>query len=510
MLKDGPVNAALIRLSIFALRAVAPVSLFYTALRLYQFATCASCTISYQWTADIWLFSEALFFLTVYLPRRFIINMPSAPYMPLATRKARRDVLIKTWDSTPDPHRYLSLYFYGTPVAELSRGDVKEWLVWRLWNQRSGASLDPDELEEYLQYTEDVLQHHFRKGPSEHKSMAVTLDPVRMVHRPLLWYALFVGSADTVACISLYLFSFRFHRYSRLGIFQSLPFRPVLLFSNHKSPSKSFSYWLLPHTSNDKTKLPIVFVHGVGVGLHFYLAFLKDLLPHCQEHGIGILCLEIHQVCSRVTFPLPSPEDITIEMLRILDHHSWHKVVMVTHSYGSVVAAHMLKDALAAARLGPLIFADPVCFSFHPPEVAFNFLRRKPKSASEWQLWYFASMDPDVSRVLTRSFRWSESSLWREDVENRRGERTTVFLAGKDIITDVDTTGAYLARTVGKGKWYGEPIVSKMNEAWKAVNWTGKKSLEVVYSPRLNHAELFEEEEERSLLCRVVKAYTVR
>jgi pimeloyl-ACP methyl ester carboxylesterase len=255
-------------------------------------------------------------------------------------------------------------------------------------------------------------------------------------------------------------------------------------------------------------------VHGIGVGLHFYLPFLAELEKHCKETGVGLIALEVLAICNRMTGPLPTPDEIAEAITRILDYHGWEKCVLVTHSYGSALAAHIMRYPAAREKIGPMVFVDPVAFSFHPPDVAWNFLRRQPRTASQWQLWYFASMDPDVARTLTRNFRWADSSLWRDDLEERvegREEedmRVTVMVSGADIITDVPTLGEYLIREPGKQKWYHSRKAEGSDQAWMEREWTGKDLLEVVYVPGLNHAEIFEEETPRHLLKRIIEAYT--
>ncbi|KPI39877.1 uncharacterized protein AB675_11475 [Cyphellophora attinorum] len=547
MLKDGPLNTLLIRLGILVLRLIAPSSIIYTLFRLSHLLNFASYDTyknnntfgpPYVLLPDIYLALEAAFYLLFALPRSYILNRAAPAPSPLKTAQERREVLERTWDATPEPRRYLEGYFCGLSVKVLRSEDVRDWLRWRLWgvfSKRKEAGhgddggddgggdvvVDEDEVNDYLSYTEEVLGHRFREGRSGRSFMAVTHEPVVFVHRPLLWYVLFIGSADTLACVMLWMYGFRFYRPSRWTFFKSFPLRPVVLLSSNSAPSETFTYWMLPHTSKDPKHQPVMFVHGVGVGLHFYLPFLRALLPHCRAHGIGIICLEVNQVCSRITNALPAPLQIVAEINQILEYHGWQhrRPVLLTHSYGSVIASHLLYDIGSREKFGPLIFADPVCFSFHPPDVAFNFLRRKPKSASEWQLWYFASMDPDVGRCMTRRFRWQESSLWRQGVEGRgkkyrEAGRVTVLLSGKDIITDVETTGAYLTRSRGKdggsdGKWYRQSMAERMDGKWKERKWTGKEGLEVVYLPGLNHAEIFEEERERALLVEIVKTYSL-
>jgi pimeloyl-ACP methyl ester carboxylesterase len=563
MLKDGPINRFSISTAILSLRAVAPASICYVLARLLwarvggrrggerapvPYAAISTAAISLSAilvkSLDVFCKAEALFFLGVYLPRRWIINRSSTtvaasgrsgaaaasdtPYMPLTTEEARRELFIRAWEATPDPRKYLSLYFYGADVSTLHRGDLAAWLAWRLWNREpEHADVDRAELEYYISYTEDeVLQcPELPEGRSGARFMAVTNEPVRMCHRPLLWYAL-VAAVDTIACMGMWKLGFTWHARS-FEVVRSFPFRPLSAFAS-TSPSSHFSYWHLPHTSKDAQCLPVVFIHGIGVGLHFYLPLLSELLPHCRKHGIGIVALELLPVSNRITSPLPSAEETLTALLHILDSHQWRRCVLLTHSYGSVLGAYMLRDRRTRSRIRDLIFVDPVAFSFHPPEVAFNFLRRRPRTASERQLWYFASMDPDVAQTLTSRFRWVESSLWRENLEEHaaawdRGggdetcrSRTTVLLAGADIITDVETLGAYLTRpplsasnvdALERSKWFKEPASTRFDSKWKSKAWSGAEPLAVVYSPGLNHAEAFEVPATRSLITRIITSY---
>jgi len=289
----------------------------------------------------------------------------------------------------------------------------------------------------------------------------------------------------------------------------SFPIRPLSFLGTHRSNGQYLSYWYRPHKSTDR--LPILFIHGIGVGLYFYTDFISQF---ASETDVGMIALEILPISSRVTHPPLRPEQMTLEIQNILRKHGWDRCMLMTHSYGSVIAAQILHDPSTASLVGPLLFVDPVAFSFHTPQVSWNFLRRKPRTASEIQLQYFASLDPGVVQALTRSFVWVENSLWREDVEERSGGgdiedgRCTVALAGKDIITDTETLGLYLTRDRHHGrKWYEQPL-SFSTQEWKSEQWTGNKRLELIWFPEANHAEIFDTKADRDRLMPVIKSYT--
>lgn len=309
------------------------------------------------------------------------------------------------------------------------------------------------------------------------------------------------------------LYGFTHYRLPRRRLFTNFPFRILSLFARQKSSSNHISYWYRPNILNNHT--PVLFIHGIGIGLHTYLPFFAQYLHTMPE--TGIIAIEIPAISSRISYPMLPSREMVQEILQILRSHNWTSVVLATHSYGSVVAAHLLHDPESSVLIDNLLFVDPVAFSFHTPDVAFNFLRRKPRTASEIQLQYFASTDPDVSRALTRSFVVAENLLWREDVEHRtltndrtqRRLKTTVAICGRDIITDTVHLGRYLTRQEREdGKWYRETEGTNDNDSWMRSEWTGEKVLEMIWFPELNHAECFNDHAHRQVLVDVLEAYS--
>jgi pimeloyl-ACP methyl ester carboxylesterase len=180
----------------------------------------------------------------------------------------------------------------------------------------------------------------------------------------------------------------------------------------------------------------------------------------------------------------------------ILERHGLEKVVLVSHSYGSVVSTHLLQDPITAAKIGPMLFVDPVTFLLHLPDVAYNFTARKPKSTNEHQLYYFASVDMMVAHTLARHFFWAHNLLWKEDL---RGRDVTVSLGGRDLIVDTETVGKYLN---------GKDLKSEDTQ-WKDHTWTGS-GLETVWWPTVDHAQVFERKEGRHKLANVLREYCKR
>ena len=305
-----------------------------------------------------------------------------------------------------------------------------------------------------------------------------------------------VSVVDTITYGSLLFHSFHFHRLSLGRTFTVFPFRPLTLFSLKQTPSRMLSYWHRPHTS--KSRLPILFIHGIGIGLYPYVNFLAEL-NHANEEDeidgeVGIIALEIMCISFRITTAPMGKEEMCGDIQKILEKHGWDKCVLITHSYGSVISTHLLRTPATASMIGPVLLIDPVSFLLHLPDVAYNFIVRKPRRANEHQLYYFASMDMGVSHTLARHFFWSENILWKQDLQ---GRLATVVLGGQDLITNTQAVGRYLTQD-------GAP--DPRDDSWKERAWEGR-DLDLLWFESLDHAQVFDSKNNRRKLVDVVREY---
>ncbi|KIJ67990.1 hypothetical protein HYDPIDRAFT_83194 [Hydnomerulius pinastri MD-312] len=450
-----------IRAAIFGLRLVAPASLLYLT---WEVAGQPHKRTSLKLSLGIYASIEAAFFLFVYLPRRYHLQKARAALAalhPPTSREERRALFLKCSE-------YLSANYPAGWFLDqgFQRDNVVEWLLWALFSSPVTTQLEEweDEIEEYVTAIENLLGREIRAGYNKDTPcMRLTLDPVPVNHRPFLWYMI-VGLIDFVTYLRLYLLGFR--HYSDKKWFRSFPPRPVTIFSL-TSRAKGLSYWYRPHRSSNR--LPVLFLHGIGIGLYPYRPFLADLAT--QQEDIGIIVPEFLSISSRITSIPLSRSATLIAIQDILDSHSLDRVVLASHSYGTVVTAHIFRSPELAPRIAATLFVDPIPFLLHLPDVAYNFVYRIPKSANEWLMWYFASRDPDVARTLSRHFFWAENVLWKEDL---RGKTVAVALSGQDQIVNSEQVRKYLTGEV------------EMSEYWRG------EGLEVLYHPEVDHAAVFD------------------
>lgn len=211
-------------------------------------------------------------------------------------------------------------------------------------------------------------------------------------------------------------------------------------------------------------------------------------------------------VSSRITHSALQKDVMIGEIMEIMRYHGWSRFVLVSHSYSSIIAAHLLKSELFAALIGPTVFIDPVSFLLYLPDIAYNFIARRPARANEYQLWYFGSQDIGVAHTLARRFSWIDNIIWKEDLgvtgENNQkdGRYVTVVLSGKDLIMDAEAVGQYLVGSSSEAK-------KEATRAWKHKPWIGY-GLELLWYEQLDHAQVFEFEKTRRPVIRAISVYS--
>ena len=125
--------------------------------------------------------------------------------------------------------------------------------------------------------------------------------------------------------------------------------------------------------------------------------------------------------------------------------------------------------------------------------------------SNEWLLWYFGSKDMGVAHTLSRTFFWSENILWKNDL---LGHHASVFLGGKDAIINARQVYEYLQGARG-GKVGNNQNVS-MHDSETTLdcpsegNLSKDDMLNVVWSPNLDHGQIFDVSTSRKRLVREV------
>ncbi|KAM5354945.1 hypothetical protein ACJ41O_001591 [Fusarium nematophilum] len=315
-----------IRTCIFLLHLVAPLSVVYSLVNWL-----IHLPFHIPHVLEVWLTLEAVFYLLVYLPRKNYLQ--TVVTHPAASRDDRRRLFWRCHGNIPDPDRYLTRWFRDAPIAEIKRENVKDFFRWAFLNSGEPDPAYDEELEEYIGEMEKLLGRKLEPGRGNAQCLRLTLDKVEMLHRSLIWY-LCVFAVDTLASVYLRYYSFNFHRTSLFRFLAVFPTRAPTLFTTYRSPARTLTYWYRPHTS--RTRLPVLFIHGIGVGLYLYIPFLADLNAEDGEDPsdgqVGIIAIEIMPISSRITAEAMLKDEMCEEVHCILKAHRWERFVLVSHS----------------------------------------------------------------------------------------------------------------------------------------------------------------------------------
>ncbi|KAH6661949.1 hypothetical protein F5X68DRAFT_145220 [Plectosphaerella plurivora] len=487
--------------AIFAFPAVAAVIYFVLAAAIFGVRG-----ISHPFSIIVEVFGllEVLWYFAFYIPYREYLQRPGYRPPPLA-QEARRALILECLDTIPDYDTFQKKWALGAQSEDIKRENVKDWLLWALFDRKGPPGADDAELEEYVDVFESKLGKEIKSGRGDAEMMRLDFDRVRMLHRSLLWYII-VGGADMLTIIGMAVLGFGFRRQARSTFFTTFPPRPLTLVAP-ASPAPELSYFYRPHKST--THRPIVLIHGIGIGYMPYLPLLR-LLPR----DVGIIAIEILPVSCRITAPLPPTDAVAQAIATIVAHHQAEgfpeEVVLTVHSFGSLYAAALLRRM--SSSIHSLVLMDPVSLLLHLPDVAYNFTRRTPKYANELQIWLAVASDSNVAHTLARRICWREMRLTREDLltegmpaadgTHRALRRTTALFGGRDNVTNPDAVASYVYS--GRAR---HAEVDRKDWRMSPARWTGQGELELMYLDGLDHGQAFLSRRHLPLLAKVLNTY---
>ncbi|KAK3376918.1 hypothetical protein B0T24DRAFT_620085 [Lasiosphaeria ovina] len=555
---------------------------------------------------------EAVYAVALYLPHHRRLQEEAAHPEGLS-RASRAALFARCAANVRDWDRYLRVWFMEAPSEHIRRDNVRDFVLWAFFDgdvSLVGAPLDgedgEDEIEGFVHQIEGFLGRPFAPGRGPARAFRLTLDAVDTRYRSVIWYGFVVAAVDLMTHASMALNGFAY--YAPLGLWRraAAVFPPTGLLRRaaaavmhpssslsrfvsgdvgvgaadsgglekralQSSPSPEIGYWYRPHRS--RTRLPVVFMHGIGVGLWPYTRFLGEISRGGDDdhEQVGVIALEVLPISTRLTSRPLTQHEFVRDMSRILAQQGpeWASFVLVSHSYGSVLTTHMLRSPDLGPRVRAAVLVDPVTLLLHLPDVAYNFTRRAPRTANEWQLWYFASMDLGVAETLARHFFWRENIIWREELlelkaggssegggeekieagGNSLGRRrlwaetqgsssssdsssgsssqstkklateagekrkVAVCLSGRDLIVDTRTIARYLASEGDFAKVPEEKLSrdfvsgSPGDRDGTFKHHTAPSEIEILWFGQLDHAQVFDERQDRSRVVEVVRRF---
>ncbi|KAF4602046.1 hypothetical protein EYR40_005247 [Pleurotus pulmonarius] len=371
-------------------------------------------------------------------------------------------------DSRAEEYRnVLRTWFRHAPWSAIRLYEIKKWLYWCIFNSHLPPDHEiPDTHRSVLDEALDLLRKRtgttvFEESPSKHQPLLLTLDSVKIHWRPFAFYAL-VGTFSRL--LKLYLVR---NRHVRFGNYDGLEYliRIPSQWDSHHGPR------------------PIVFVHGLGLGLLQYHSFVLRLLDEFADRPVFILLqshisqdffhkdylrpMNRHDTTQRLAAlflrlgwvrPIrdtssDEEEDIDTQNVASSLLSNQKGVTFISHSNGSYCHAWMLKNYPHMVTRS--CFVDPVTFCSWEGDVCYNFIYRPCTTGVHLLMRYFVSSELGTANLLQRHFDWSSNSLWYEEIPNARDPSKSFFLVGaKDEIVRAERVARYLrGHGIRKGFW---------------------------------------------------------
>ncbi|TBU32806.1 hypothetical protein BD311DRAFT_686062 [Dichomitus squalens] len=353
-----------------------------------------------------------------------------------------------------DFRNYLRTWFRRVPWTSIRRHEMFAWLYWSIFNAPfpgydKVSQTNQKVLDEVIELLEQRAGVKIPEGSNPAAMpLLLTIDPVTVSWRPLMWYA--------AVTLSNALLRRRFKNKwnAKVATFKDLEY--VLR---------------IPPTWDARTgPRPLVFLHGLGLGLTQYRRFIEQLLvavpdrpvlvpllPHVSQeilHPRYLRPMGRHEMVEHLAGlivelgwadnkePTSEVSDCE-EKIKATDDRATKGVTLLSHSNGSFGHAWLLKAH--PGMITRSCFIDPVTFCSWEGDLCYNFIYRPCRNGLDLIIKYFVGTELGVANFLQRHFDWSSNSLWYEEIPNAKNPKKTMFfLGGKDSIIDANRVKRYL------------------------------------------------------------------
>eukprot|EP00931_Biecheleriopsis_adriatica_P063166 TRINITY_DN38215_c0_g1_i1.p1 TRINITY_DN38215_c0_g1~~TRINITY_DN38215_c0_g1_i1.p1 ORF type:complete len:684 (-),score=92.36 TRINITY_DN38215_c0_g1_i1:54-2027(-) len=310
----------------------------------------------------------------------------------------------------------LSSWFFNAPIEHITRGNIAQWVAEYFFSNSTPESLrcEPDtrlELDELVECVVSWAQLEGTAGGAEPNPrvscMRLLHDPLPSAHRPFWVYLITHLVLPQITRTKLLRLGFRRYR------------------------SGAMIYWLRrgARRKADSPQAPLVFCHGLGVGMLPYVAFVQALVD--QHPASDVFCVDMPHIQMRPCEHVPSAREMCAsigDMLLAWGHSSAH---IVGHSFGTIVCSWLVRYSPAMVK--SVAFLDPVCFLLCKSDLILNSLyapMTSPwKQPGVWLLTFLVFRELYICHTLTRNFFWQQNNLWPEDL---RGIQSLIILGGSD------------------------------------------------------------------------------
>lgn len=167
------------------------------------------------------------------------------------------------------------------------------------------------------------------------------------------------------------------------------------------------------------TPLPVVFIHGLGIGFGSYVGIISSF-----PYEVDVILVEWHHVSMQLHHKVPSIDDTTRSIISTMDDLHIPQACFLAHSLGNNALSWILKNKETSHRVGATIMLDPITFLLCDNKVATSVIYHEPHSSVEFLLHYFVSRELNIAYTISRHFEWSQNIVFFEDLPGCRTLKT--------------------------------------------------------------------------------------
>ncbi|PWN41234.1 hypothetical protein IE81DRAFT_181524 [Ceraceosorus guamensis] len=330
----------------------------------------------------------------------------------------------------------LMRWFYFEDPNEIKADNVRQWLAWAFAGRELEECKGDKDLEYIIERAFNLVQarlkHTFAPGfNTSMKTLRLTLDPVATRSRPLGYYAVCNGITGATKAWLRHSHGFR---YEQVG---------DCAFLVKDAVSKAHSGVNGVNGKSHSKPLPILFLHGLGIGLGQYAAFLKYLARY--EHGVYILLQPniSADIWHKHYLDAPNKDQHIASVKSLAKRHKIESFQVLSHSNGTMVTGWVARGAPELCKKHVIV--DPVSFRLWEGATCYAFIARPWATGVEVLLGYFVARELGIAHTIARRFIWSDMLLWVHDLpEVLTPDNVQLIFGERDMLLDVPASVDYL------------------------------------------------------------------
>lgn len=287
------------------------------------------------------------------------------------------------------------------PMAWLQRGNMEDWIAhyWFRGSTPEELLTRPREHQELRDLVQKVLEYtgltdlpHGRNP--QIRARLMMSDKLPVLHRPLFVY---VGTAIVCPLMTAQVMRYLGFRQEKVGG----------LYYWHRGPRDVRSDLDLAGPRQQ----PLVFCHGLGVGLVPYYFFIARL---SQRYSGELFVPEMPFMAMCPWETVPSAREVVAQMQDMLSANRHTAAHWVCHSFGCAVLSWMMKMSPSSVLYMTLM--EPASLLVLKSDFISQVLWDPPKTAMDIFLRYLVFRELFTVNLLCRNVFWEQSQVWPEDL----------------------------------------------------------------------------------------------